>query len=152
MDKVKITVSSAKLTTEAGKDVSKQEAIDYAVSELEECLGVFDISPITAEITLSTEGSQNDPVQKVNIKVNIRGNVIKQSAHSRQIKKAIDRAIPELQRQIRKYKTKKIEKPRRVARGKKYEKQESLDMQELMDDMNPEIDVELIEYDVSNEQ
>lgn len=114
-----IQINSAKLTTEQGKDVSREKAIDYARQEVEEALSVFEIEPISATITLYTEGSKTDPVQKIDIKVVARNTVINQSAYSRSALRAINKAIPDLKRQMKKLKTKKIDKSRRDARDAK---------------------------------
>lgn len=114
-----IQVNSSKLTTEQGKDVSRDEAIEYARNEVEAALSVFDIEPVSASITLYTDGSKHDPVQKIDVKVVVQGTVINQSAHSRSIIRAIDRAVPDLKRQMKKLKGKKIDKGRSRARNAK---------------------------------
>lgn len=114
-----IQVSSAKLTTEAGKDISRDKAIAYAKAEVQNAIDLFELEPISAEILLYTEGSSNDPVQKIDVKICLPGAVINQSNHSRHITRAIDKAMPELRRQLKRYKSKKIDKCRKASRGVK---------------------------------
>ena len=115
-----IQVKTAKLNPGANVTMTKEEAADYARERLEAATSVFEISPMTATIVLSTEGSETDPVQKCDIKLVIRNQVINQSAHSRSIKKAIDRAMPELRNQIKRFKTHKLDKGRENARNAKH--------------------------------
>lgn len=131
---MEIQVNSAKLTTEQGKDVSRDEVIAYARNEVEKALSVFEIEPISATITLHTEGSKSDPVQKVDIKVVAYNRVINQSSHSRSAIKAIDRAIPDLKRQMKKMKTKKIDKGRMRSRSAKDARHRAAEA-ELAEDM-----------------
>lgn len=128
-----IKVISSKLTTEAGKDVSKEEAIEYAKAELEEAVALFDLVPTGAEIRLYTEGADHDPVQKIDIKVVLPGAAINQSAHSRHITKAIGKAMPDLRRQLKRYKNKKVDKNRKASRDvKRYDEERAV--RELMGD------------------
>lgn len=113
-----ITVKSSKLNTGANMTLTKEEAVEYVKAEIEEAAEVFDIQ-MSANVNLYTEGAQHDPVQKCDITVKLKGETIHQSAHSRSIKTAIDRAIPDLKRQIKRYKTKKIDKNRNISRNAK---------------------------------
>lgn len=128
-----IKVISAKLTTEAGKDVSKDEAIDYAKAEVEKTLALFDLVPTNVEIRLYTEGADHDPVQKIDIKVVLPGAAINQSSHSRHITKAIDKAMPDLRRQLKRYKNKKIDKNRKASRDARRHDEEQA-VRELMEE------------------
>lgn len=128
-----IKVISAKLTTEAGKDVSKEDAIEYAKSEVEKALALFDLVPTSIEIRLYTEGADHDPVQKIDIKVVLPGTAINQSAHSRHVTKAIDKAMPDLRRQLKRYKTKKTDKNRKASRDVRRFNEERA-MREIMED------------------
>lgn len=124
MDTSKIKVLSSKLTTEAGKDISKDDAIAYAKQELVDALDLLELVPTSAEIRLYTEGADHDPVQKADFKVSLPGAVVNQSAHSRHVTKAIDKAMPDLKRQLKRYKNKKIDKNRKASRGvKRYEEE-----------------------------
>ena len=117
-NEVLINVFSSELHTGGNATLEKEDAILYAKEKVSEAIMLFDnIFPVTAHITLKTDGDMRDPVQKVDIALNMKGHVINQHAHSRSVKKAIDRAIPELKRQIKRYKTKKIDKGRKNARN-----------------------------------
>lgn len=134
MDTSKIKVLSAKLTTEAGKDISRDDAIEYAKQELAEAVDLFELTPTSAEVRLYTEGAEHDPVQKVDFKLSLPGAAINQSAHSRQITKAIDKAMPDLKRQLKRYKNKKVDKSRKASRGAKRHEEERAEREILSDD------------------
>lgn len=95
-------------------DLTRLEAKDYAIEQMHEILSVLDLEPISATVTLWTEGEDRDPVQKVSMKIVYRtiSQPIVQEAHSRSIKKAIDRCTAPMTRQVRKAKTKMIDKRR----------------------------------------
>lgn len=114
-----IQIRNAKLNVGANATLSVAEASEYVSDEIRKAVEIFDIEPASAVVVLKTEGSADDPVQKVEIKLILGDNIINQSAHSRSIKKAIDRAIPELKRQVKRAKTKKIEKGRSKTRQAK---------------------------------
>ena len=113
-----ITVTASKLDTGANMTLTKDEAVEYVKAELAEVASVFNVN-MSAHVTLHTEGALHDPVQKCDITVTLKGTTLHQSAHSRSIKNAIDRAIPDLRRQLKKYKTRKIDKNRGVSRSAK---------------------------------
>lgn len=114
-----IDVKISKMEMTKG-DISftKETIVKYIKEKVEEALKVFDIKTDTV-VTVRTEGSRHDPVQKVDIKVIMNNNIINQSSHSRSIKKAINRAIPDLKQQMKKFKSKKIDKRRSQNRAHK---------------------------------
>lgn len=117
-----IKVSAATLVTNPKKcEMSREEAIDYAQERLEEVMSVFDMDPTDASVTLWTEGEERDPTQKVTMRLSYRtiDKPIIQEAHSRNIKKAIDRCVVPMTRQVRKAKTKLIDKKRDVVTTRK---------------------------------
>lgn len=119
---MEIKVSAATLVTNPKKcEMSREEAIDYARSRLEEVMSIFDMKPTNASITLWTVGEKRDPTQKVVMRLTYRtiDSPIIQEAHSRNIKKAIDRCVIPMTRQVRKTKTKLIDKKRDLSAVKK---------------------------------
>lgn len=117
-----IKVSTAALVTNPKKcEMSREEAIDYAQERLEKVMSVFDMEPTDASVTLWTEGNERDPTQKVAMRLTYRtiDKPIIQEAHSRNIKRAIDRCVSPMTRQVRKAKTKLIDKGRDVVTTKR---------------------------------
>lgn len=108
--------------------MTKDEFIRYITGEVERICEVYDVKSASASVKLYTEGAEHDPVQKVDVRINMKGAVINQSAHSRSLKRAIDRALPDLERQVRKTVEKRRDKPRDAAkRGRRDAKQSMLD-------------------------
>lgn len=108
-----ITYSLSKMELGANVTLTPAEARDYAQEKIENALGVFDTHKnITGTVVMKTEGVDGRIVQKIDITLNILGQTVRQSAHSRSMKRAIDKAIEPLERQIRKLKTQKVDKPR----------------------------------------
>lgn len=114
-----IKVDISKLRVGSNKTLSEKEAADYVRNEIESACEVFELPVMNGSVTLSTEGQNHDPVQKCSIRITAKGKTFIQSEHARTIKKAIDRAIPQLRRQMKKYKTKKIDKNRNISRNAK---------------------------------
>lgn len=100
-----VRVTASKLQVEEGSAMSREDAVEYAQEQIEKVMSIFDISPKSARVVLSTEGSETDPVQKVDATLTMGRHTIVQSAHSRSIKKAIDRACEPLRRQVQRQKT-----------------------------------------------
>lgn len=121
-----IVVDASGLVTNPKKcEMSREDAIAYAKEQLGDVMEVFDVQPTDATIVLRTEGEQRDPVQKVSMKLTYKtiGKVIVQDAHSRNVKKAIDRCIEPMTRQLRRAKTKVIDKRRQETASYKFEMQ-----------------------------
>jgi len=109
---MQIIVNASQLDVGSNVTLTKDEAIAYAREEVTKAADVIESRNKSAHITLSTEGAKNDPVQKVDITLQIGPQTFVQSAHSRSIKKAIDRASAPLRRQVRRQKTKIVDKHR----------------------------------------
>lgn len=95
-------------------DFDRSMAIDYATTKMHEVMSVLDVEPTSAVVTLRTEGADYDPVQKVTMKITYSkfGQPIVQEAHSRSVKRAIDRCVEPMTRQVRRKKTQVIDKRR----------------------------------------
>lgn len=111
-----VIVNAQGLVTNPKKcEMSRSEAIDYAKARMGEVMSVLDLEPTSASVTMWTEGEDRDPVQKVTMRIAYRtlDKPIIQEAHSRNIKKAIDRCVEPMTRQVRRAKTKLIDKRRK---------------------------------------
>lgn len=107
-DTPNINVNAKGLDVGSNATMSREEAIEYAKSVVEKAASIHPNAVVSAEVVLVTEGDPNDPVQKARFKMLLNGNVLVQSARSRSIKKAIERAQNDLERQSRKLKEKKV--------------------------------------------
>lgn len=117
-----VIVNAQGLVTNPKKcEMSRTEAIEYAKKRMGEVMSVLDLEPTNANITMWTEGEDRDPTQKVTMRISYRtlDKPIIQEAHSRNIKRAIDRCIDPMTRQVRRAKTKLIDKRRQDTRQTK---------------------------------
>lgn len=117
-----VIVNARGLVTNPKKcEMSRTEAIEYAKKRMGEVMSVLDLEPTHANITMWTEGEDRDPTQKVTMRISYRtlDKPIIQEAHSRNIQRAIDRCIDPMTRQVRRAKTKLIDKRRQDTRQTK---------------------------------
>lgn len=117
-----VIVNAQGLITNPKKcEMSRTEAIEYAKKRMDEVMSVLDLDPTNANITMWTEGEDRDPTQKVTMRISYRtlDKPIIQEAHSRNIQRAIDRCIDPMTRQVRRAKTKLIDKRRQDTRQTK---------------------------------
>lgn len=128
-----VIVNAQGLITNPKKcEMSRTEAIEYAKKRMDEVMSVLDLEPTNANITMWTEGEDRDPTQKVTMRISYRtlDKPIIQEAHSRNIQRAIDRCIDPMTRQVRRAKTKLIDKRRQDTRQTKMgiERRQASDM------------------------
>lgn len=117
-----VIVNAQGLVTNPKKcEMSRTEAIEYAKKRMGDVMSVLDLEPTNANITMWTEGEERDPTQKVTMRISYRtlDKPIIQEAHSRNIQRAIDRCIDPMTRQVRRAKTKLIDKRRQDTRQMK---------------------------------
>lgn len=117
-----VIVNAQGLVTNPKKcEMSRTEAIEYAKKRMGDVMSVLDLEPTNANITMWTEGEDRDPTQKVTMRISYRtlDKPIIQEAHSRNIQRAIDRCIDPMTRQVRRAKTKLIDKRRQDTRQTK---------------------------------
>lgn len=107
-NKPSINVNAKGLDVGSNATMTREEAVEYAKSVVEKAASIHPNSVVSAEVVLVTEGDPKDPVQKARFKMILNGNVIVQQARSRSIKKAIERAQNDLERQSKKLKDKKV--------------------------------------------
>lgn len=88
---------------------------DRVISKVGDALKVFDIKPMSADVVLRVapyKGTKERSVCEVTVRV--RGTVVRVTATKDDIEAAIDEAARMVSRQLRKYKTKVIDKRHRV--------------------------------------
>lgn len=117
-----VIVNAQGLITNPKKcEMSRAEAIEYAKKRMGKVMSVLDLEPTNVIITMWTEGEDRDLTQKVTMRISYRtlDKPIIQAAHSRNIQRAIDRCIDPMTRQVRRTKTKLIDKRRQDTRQTK---------------------------------
>lgn len=112
---VNVNVNAASLVTNDKKcEMTREDAIAYVSGKCRDIASTLDTMPTSIYVTIWTEGERRDPVQKVIIRFtykNLNAPIV-QSAHSRNVKKAIDRCVSPMVRQLRKMRTRNIDKRR----------------------------------------
>lgn len=91
--------------------ITPEETRRYIQEKIEGALSVFNTHhEVSGTVVCRTEGVHGRKVQKVDITLNILGTTIHQSAHSRSMKKAMDKAATSLERQVHRLKTRCVDK------------------------------------------
>lgn len=100
----------------SGRKVSVTDAMRAHVQEkMQEALKVFDISPMTCDCVLRVDKFHSNPERKTaEITLFVRDNVVRVEASSDDMYAAIDAAADKATRQLRKYKTRIIDRKQRA--------------------------------------
>ena len=100
-----------------GRHIAVTDALrDYAIEKLNAATNVFDI-PMNAEVVLRVEKNPSIPLSDVvEITVFLKGAVVRVSEASTDMYAAIDLAADRVSRQIRKFKTKVVDRRQRGAK------------------------------------
>ena len=99
----------------SGRKVSVSDALRERVqAKIGDALMVFDISPMTCDVVLRVDKYHSNPERKTcEVTVYVRDNVVRVEASSDDMYAAIDDAAAKVTRQLRKYKTRIIDKKQR---------------------------------------
>lgn len=112
----------------------------YAEEKIGNSMKVFDINPMSAEVVLHVEKNPANPKSAVaEVTLRTKGHVIRSEEAEEDMYAAIDVASAKVERQLRKYKTKVVD--RRV-RGKKISEVLSASHREPLDVLRAEIEDE----------
>jgi putative sigma-54 modulation protein len=88
---------------------------EYATEKLEAALKVFDITPISAEVILHYEKNPANPKPAVaEITVKAKNHIIRSEESEEDMRGAIDVASAKVERQLRKYKTRIVDRRTKV--------------------------------------
>lgn len=96
----------------SGRKVSVTDAMrDHVNEKVGESLKVFDIKPMTCDVVLRVDKNPSNPDRKMcEVTVFVRDNVVRVEASSADMYAAIDEAADKVARQLRKYKTRVIDR------------------------------------------
>ena len=90
---------------------------EHVEEKVGSALKVFDIHPMTADVVLRVDKNPSNPERKTcEITVYVRGSVVRVTASSDDMEAAVDAATSKVTRQLRKYKTKIVDKRQRATR------------------------------------
>ena len=104
--------------TVTGRKVTVSEALkDYVEEKIGNSVKVFNISPMAAEVVLRKERNPANPKPAIaEVTIRTKGHIIRTEEHEEDMFAAIDVAAAKVERQLRKYKTKVVD---RKLRGKR---------------------------------
>ena len=101
----------------SGRKVSVSDALrDHVEVKIGGALKVFDIKPMSCDVVLRVDKNPSNPERKAcEVTVFVRDNVVRVVATSDDMYAAIDEAAEKVTRQLRKYKTRVIDRKQRAA-------------------------------------
>ena len=104
----------------SGRKVSVSDSLREHVEEkIADALKVFDIKPMTCDVVLRVDKNPSNPERKAcEVTVFVRDNVVRVVASSDDMFTAIDEAADKVTRQLRKYKTRIIDRRQRMQQAK----------------------------------
>ncbi len=107
----------------------------YAEEKIGNSMKVMDIDPLTAEVILQVEKNPANPTPACcEVTMRARGHIIRVEEHEESMYAAIDVAAAKVLRQLRKFKTRVIDK--KIAQGAAEKKATELDIDSLMDELS----------------
>ena len=100
----------------SGRKVTVSDALrDHVQDKVGNALKVFDISPMSCDVVLRVDKNPSNPERKAcEVTVFVRDNVVRVVASSDDMYAAIDEAAEKATRQLRKYKTRVIDRRQRA--------------------------------------
>ena len=125
----------------SGRKVSISEALRTHVDQkIGDALKVFDITPMSCDVVLRVDKNPSNPDRKTaEVTVFVRNNVVRVTASSDDMYVAIDEAAEKVSRQLRKYKTKVVERRHHVKseRGVALTQEDLANLIEIPADLEP---------------
>ncbi len=107
----------------------------YAEEKIGNSMKVMDIDPLTAEVVLQVEKNPANPTPACcEVTMRARGHIIRVEEHEESMYAAIDVAAAKVLRQLRKFKTRVIDK--KIAQGVAEKKATELDIEGLMEELS----------------
>ena len=103
----------------SGRKISVSDRMrDRVTEKIGEALRVFEVQPMSCDVVLRVDKNPSNPERKTcEVTVFVRDSVVRVTASSTDMFAAIDEAAEKVTRQLRKYKTKVIDKHKRGPRG-----------------------------------
>lgn len=100
----------------SGRKVSVSDGMrEHVQAKVGDSLKVFDISPMSCDVVLRVEKNKSNPDRSTaEVTVFVRDNVVRVEASSSDMYAAIDEAAEKVSRQLRKYKTRVIDRKKRA--------------------------------------
>ncbi len=125
----------------SGRKVTINDSLrDYVEEKIGNALNVFDIQPMECDVVLRVDKNPSNPNRKyVEVTVFVRDSVVRVVTSDINIHAAIDEAADKVSRQLRKYKTKVIDRRHRAGKiARKHDKDSAIthqaDLADLIED------------------
>lgn len=107
----------------------------YAEEKIGNSMKVMDIDPLTAEVVLQVEKNPANPTPACcEVTMRARGHIIRVEEYEENMYAAIDVAAAKVLRQLRKFKTRVIDK--KISQGNTEKKATELDIDDLMEELS----------------
>ncbi len=123
----------------SGRKMSVSDGMRERVNEkIGEALRVFEVQPMTCDVVLRVDKNPSNPDRRTcEVTVYVRDSVVRVTASSNDMNAAIDDAADKVERQLRKYKTKVVDKRKRSPRGLAHPELEAVTAENLADLIEP---------------
>lgn len=123
----------------SGRKMSVSDGMRDRVNEkIGEALRVFEVQPMTCDVVLRVDKNPSNPDRRTcEVTVYVRESVVRVTASSNDMNAAIDEAASKVARQLRKYKTKVVDKRKRSPRGLSHPELEAATAENLADLIEP---------------
>ncbi len=123
----------------SGRKVSVSDGMrDRVADKIGDALKVFEIQPMSCDVVLRVDKNPSNPERKTcEVTVFVRDSVVRVTASSTDMYSAIDEAADKVARQLRKYKTKVIDRRKRSDRGLTHPELEAATAENLADLIEP---------------
>ena len=123
----------------SGRKINVNDKMRERVNEkIGDALRVFDVQPMTCDVVLRVDKNPSNPERKTcEVTVFVRESVVRVTASSNDMYAAIDEAADKVERQLRKYKTKVVDKRKRASKGLAHPELEAVTAESLADLIEP---------------
>lgn len=123
----------------SGRKLNVTDGMRDRVNEkIGEALRVFEVQPMSCDVVLRVDKNPSNPERKTcETTVFVRDSVVRVTASSTDMYSAIDEAADKVERQLRKYKTKVIDKHKRNSRGMAHPELEAVTVESLSQLIEP---------------
>ena len=123
----------------SGRKISVSDGMrDRVTEKIGEALRVFEVQPMSCDVVLRVDKNPSNPERKTcEVTVFVGDSVVRVTASSTDMFAAIDEAAEKVTRQLRKYKTKVIDKHKRGPRGMAHPELEAVTAENLSQLIEP---------------
>lgn len=124
----------------SGRKIGVNDQMRERVNDkIGDALRVFDVHPMSCDVVLRVDKNPSNPDRKTcEVTVFVRESVVRVTASANDMNAAIDEAADKVARQLRKYKTKIVDRRKRGSKGLVHPELESASVKNLADLIEPD--------------